>query len=62
VYVVGVVGGVWGVYCSDNGGSTWRRFNDDKHQYGGIYTLAADQSEPGRLYMSGSGRVVLFSY
>jgi xyloglucan-specific exo-beta-1,4-glucanase len=62
VYVVGVVNGVWGVYASDDGGVTWRRFNDDKHQYGGVGQLAADQTVPGRLYMAGSGRGVLFSY
>jgi len=62
VYVVGVINSVWGVYRSDDGGATWTRFNDDKHQYGGISTLAADQSVPGRLYISGSGRGVLFSY
>ncbi|WP_229417291.1 dockerin [Massilia sp. Root418] len=62
VYVAGVIGGVWGVYRSDDGGATWSRFNDDKHQYGGISTLAADQNVPGRLFISGSGRGVLFSY
>ena len=62
VYVVGVINGVWGVHRSDDGGTTWRRFNDDKHQYGGIGTLAADQTVPGRLFMSGGGRGVLFSY
>ncbi|MES2349965.1 MAG: dockerin [Pseudomonadota bacterium] len=62
VYVVGVVNGVWGVYRSDDAGATWIRFNDDKHQYGGIGTLAADQTVPGRLYLSGSGRGVFFSY
>jgi hypothetical protein len=62
VYVVGVVGGVWGVHRSDDGGATWRRFNDDKHQFGGIGTLAADHSVPGRLYLSGGGRGVFFSY
>jgi len=62
VYVVGVINGVWGVYRSDDGGTTWRRFNDDKHQYGGIGVLAADQTVSGRLYMAGSGRGILFSY
>ncbi len=62
VYVVGVVNGVWGVYRSDDAGATWNRFNDDKHQFGGISTLAADQTVPGRLYISGSGRGVFFSY
>ena len=62
VYVVGVIGGVWGVHRSDDGGVTWRRFNDDKHQFGGMSTLAADHTVPGRLYLSGGGRGVLFSY
>ena len=62
VYVVGVVNGVWGVHRSDDGGVTWTRFNDDKHQFGGIGTLAADHTVPGRLYLSGGGRGVLFSY
>ena len=62
IYVSGVIGGVWGVHRSDDGGQTWRRFNDDSHQFGGIGNLAADQNVPGRLYISGGGRGVLFSY
>jgi xyloglucan-specific exo-beta-1,4-glucanase len=62
VYIVGVINGVWGVHRSDDGGATWKRFNDDKHQYGGIGKLAADQTVSGRLFMSGSGRGILFSY
>ena len=62
VYVVGIVNGVWGVHRSDDGGKTWRRVNDDKHQYAGIGNLAADQVVPGRVYASGNGRGVIFSY
>ncbi|WP_229507095.1 WD40/YVTN/BNR-like repeat-containing protein [Pseudoduganella rivuli] len=62
IYLAGVIGGVWGVHRSDDGGVTWTRFNDDKHQFGGMGTLAADQTVPGRLYLSGGGRGVLFSY
>jgi xyloglucan-specific exo-beta-1,4-glucanase len=62
VYVVGVVGGVWGIHRSDDGGTTWTRFNDDKHQFAGIGPIAADQTVPGRLYIAGAGRGVLFSY
>jgi hypothetical protein len=62
IYIVGVIDGTWGVHRSDDGGVTWTRFNDDLHQYGGIGTLAADQNVPGRLYMSGAARGVLFSY
>jgi hypothetical protein len=62
VYIVATINGVWGVYRSDNGGNTWTRFNDDKHQYTGIGPIAADQTVAGRLYIAGVGRGVLFSY
>jgi hypothetical protein len=61
VYVVGVVNGVWGVYRSDDAGVTWKRFNDDAHQFGGIGVMAADQNVYGRIYASGTGRGVLYS-
>jgi len=62
IYVVGIINNVWGVHRSDDGGTTWRRINDDKHQYAGIGNLAADQTVPGRVYASGAGRGVIFSY
>jgi len=61
VYVVGTVSGVWGVYRSDDGGATWTRFNDDAHQFGGIGVMAADQNLYGRIYVSGTGRGLLYS-
>ena len=61
VYLVGVINGVWGVYRSDNGGGSWKRINDDKHQFGGIGPIAADQNIAGRLYVGGGGRGVLFN-
>jgi len=61
VYVVGVVNGVWGVYVSDDGGASWSRHNDDAHQFGGIGAMAADQNVYGRIYVSGTGRGLLYS-
>jgi xyloglucan-specific exo-beta-1,4-glucanase len=61
VYLVGVINGVWGVYRSDNGGGSWSRVNDDKHQFGGIGVIAADHSIAGRVYVSGGGRGILFN-
>ncbi|HJV69348.1 dockerin [Ideonella sp.] len=61
IYVVGVINGVWGVYRSDDGGATWSRFNDDAHQFGGIGVMAADQDIYGRIYVSGTGRGLLYS-
>jgi hypothetical protein len=62
IYIVGIINNVWGVYRSDDGAKTWRRINDDKHQYAGIGNLAADQTVPGRVYASGAGRGVFFTY
>jgi hypothetical protein len=62
IYIVGVINGQWGVYRSDDGAATWRRINDDKHQYAGLGNLAADQSVPGRVFASANGRGVVFSY
>jgi hypothetical protein len=61
VYVVGTINGVWGVYRSDDGGASWSRHNDDAHQFGGIGVMAADQNVYGRVYLSGTGRGLLYS-
>jgi len=61
IYVVGTVNGVWGVWRSDDGGANWARHNDDAHQFGGIGVMAADQNIYGRIYVSGTGRGMLFS-
>jgi hypothetical protein len=36
------------------------RINDDTTQFGGIGAIAADQNIYGRVYVSGSGRGVLY--
>jgi hypothetical protein len=61
VYVVGVINGVWGVHRSDDAGATWTRFNDDAHQFGGIGVMAGDWNTYGRIYVSGTGRGMLYS-
>jgi hypothetical protein len=61
VYVVGVLNGQWGVYRSDDAGATWTRFNDDAHQFGGIGVMTGDWNSYGRIYISGTGRGLLYS-
>jgi len=61
IYVVGTMGGVWGIYHSDDGGATWARYNDDAHQYGGIGAIAADWTTYGRIYFSGTGRGIVYT-
>jgi hypothetical protein len=60
VFLVGTVSGVWGLYRSDDAGETWVRMNDDLHQFGGLGTLAADHDVYGRVYVSGTGRGLLY--
>jgi hypothetical protein len=55
VYLVGTVGGVAGLFRSDNAGATWIRINDDAHQWGGIGAIAADNTIAGRVYLAGRG-------
>ena len=60
VYLVGTVGGVAGVFRSDDAGATWARINDDAHQWGGVGALAADHNVAGRVYLAARG--VLYNY
>jgi photosystem II stability/assembly factor-like uncharacterized protein len=55
VYLVGAVGGVAGIFRSDNAGATWTRINDDAHQWGGVGAIAADNTVAGRVYVAGRG-------
>jgi hypothetical protein len=61
IYVVGTLNGVSGVYHSDDGGATWVRYNDDAHQYGGFRTIAADWNTYGRIYVSATGRGLVYT-
>jgi photosystem II stability/assembly factor-like uncharacterized protein len=61
VYLVGTVGGVEGLFRSDDAGGTWTRINDDAHQWGGIGRVTADTTTYGRVYLSGGGRGILYN-
>jgi xyloglucan-specific exo-beta-1,4-glucanase len=62
VYVIGVIDGVWGLHRSEDGGNSWTRINDDKHQFAGMGTLAADHNVVGRVFFSGNGRGIFFTH
>ena len=63
VYIWGTVGGVVGMFRSDDTGATWTRINDDLHQFGGpgnAQLIDGDMNVYGRIYMSSVGRGIIY--
>jgi xyloglucan-specific exo-beta-1,4-glucanase len=61
LYSSAKIGGVRGIFRSDDAGLSWVRINDDRHQY--AYTGAAITGDPrvyGRVYVSTNGRGVIY--
>jgi photosystem II stability/assembly factor-like uncharacterized protein len=60
VYLAGAVTGVWGIYRSDDAGTTWQRINDPQHQFGHVNCLTGDPRRYGRVYFGTDGRGILY--
>ncbi len=61
IYVVGIVGGVHGIYRSDDAGATWVRINDDQHRWGWIgKSITGDPRIYGRVYIATNGRGIIY--
>lgn len=58
-FLWGRVGGVEGIFRSDNGGTSWLRLNDDRHRFGSINDITGDPRVFGRVYLGTSGRGVM---
>ncbi len=56
IYLHGIVGGVLGIFRSDDTAATWTRINTNANQYGGIHTVIGDPNIYGRCYVSAEGR------
>ncbi len=59
IFLWGRVGGIDGLFRSDDTGATWHRINDSLHQFGYINDLTGDPRAHGRIYLGTSGRGVI---
>ena len=61
LYLLGTVGGVTGLFRSNDAGGGWTRVNDDRHQYGNAgEALTGDPRVYGRVYVGTNGRGVIY--
>ena len=61
LFAVGTIGGVRGIFRSDDKGVTWIRINDDAHQYGiQNQPITGDPRIYGRVYFGTNGRGIIF--
>jgi hypothetical protein len=64
IFVSATIGGVFGLYRSDNGGASWTRINDNQHQFGigngWLHCLCADRRIYGRVYFGTEGRGAIY--
>jgi hypothetical protein len=61
IYTSSKIGGVRGIFRSDDGGRRWVRINDDRHQYAWTgNTVTGDPRVYGRVYLGTNGRGVIY--
>ncbi|AKC87593.1 cellulase [Pseudoxanthomonas suwonensis] len=60
LFVFGEVGGVTGLYRSDDDGKRWVRIDDPQHRFGSVRMLTGDARVPGRVYLATGGRGIVY--
>lgn len=61
LYTIGTVGGVQGVFRSDDSAASWTRVNDDANQWGNIgEVITGDPRVYGRVYVGTNGRGIVW--
>ncbi len=60
VFAHGQVRGEGGLFRSDDGGRTWIRISDARHNFGYLHAVAGDPRVFGRVYLATGGRGVVY--
>jgi hypothetical protein len=61
IFTSAQVGGVRGIFRSDDAGASWIRINDDQHQWGSTNaTITGDPRIYGRVYLGTNGRGIIY--
>lgn len=60
LFTSGTIAGEYGFYRSEDGGASWRRINDDHHQYGDIRSISGDPRVFGRIYVATGTRGIVY--
>jgi hypothetical protein len=60
LYLLGTVSGHYGIFRSTDQARSWRRINDDAHQWGLVLQIAGDPKKFGRVYVGTHGRGIFY--
>lgn len=56
IYLIGDIGGIHGIFRSNDKANNWVRINDDQHQWGILFFVTGDPKKYGRVYVGTHGR------
>ena len=59
LYLSGQINNLLAIFRSTDGGSNWKRINDDHHQWGAVYPIIGDPRVFGRVYIGTNGRGII---
>jgi hypothetical protein len=59
LYLSGQIHNLAAIFRSTNDGATWKRINDDQHQWGAVYPITGDPRVFGRVYIGTNGRGII---